>query len=469
MERRRAVDTEPGKPTKSTRQPASTKQPAGLQARQLAVELISAVLDKRRAFDDALAASLARPEHQSLAANDRGLARLIAATVLRRHGQLTHIVNSFIERPLPPDRGRLTSILLAAAAQLVFLGSAPHAVINLAVEQTRRDPRARRFDRLTNAVLRRVAEKGAEIATAQDPIRLNIPDWLWNRWSTAYGEDATRQIAEASLREAPLDITVKSDAEGWIRKLGGVLLPTGSIRLVPEGRVENLPGFWEGAWWVQDAAAALPAKLFGNVAGKHVADLCAAPGGKTAQLAAAGAHVTAVEVDPKRIDRLKDNLVRLQLATEIVEADATEWQPDTRFDAVLVDAPCLSTGTIRRHPDILHLKREGDLERLVTLQERLLNNAARLVKPGGLLVYCTCSLEPEEGPQQIERFLSRVDEFGRVPIQPGEAGIAAEWITADGDLRTLPFHMPLEPEALSGMDGFYAARLRRRSEGDAAV
>lgn len=439
-----------------------------MQARQLAVELISAVLDKRRAFDEALAVSLARPEYRALAANDRGLARLIAATVLRRHGQLTHIINSFIERPLPRDRGRLTSILLAAAAQLVFLGSAPHAVINLAVEQARRDRHARRFDRLTNAVLRRVAERGAEIAAGQDPVRLNIPDWLWKRWSVAYGDDTARQIAEASLREAPLDITVKSDAEGWSRRLGGVLLPTGSIRLVPEGRIENLPGFEDGTWWVQDAAAALPAKLLGDVAGKQVADLCAAPGGKTAELAAAGAHVTAVEVDPKRIERLNANMARLQLEAEIVEADAAEWQPGTRFDGVLLDAPCLSTGTIRRHPDILHLKRESDLERLVTLQARLLDNAARLVKPGGLLVYCTCSLEPEEGPQQIERFLSRTDDFERVAVQPGEAGIAAEWITADGDLRTFPFHMPFEPEALSGMDGFYAARLRRRFGGAAA-
>src|SRR5690606_37237625 len=228
MERRRPTESDPGTPKKSTRQPASTRQPPGFQARQLAVELISAVLDKRRAFDEALAVSLARPEYRALAANDRGLARLIAATVLRRHGQLTHLIHSLIERPLPRDRGRLTSLLLAAAAQLVFLGSAPPAVINLSVQQARRDRRPRRFDGLTNAVLRRVAERGAEIAAGQDPVRLNIPEWLWKRWSVAYGDDTARQIAEASLREAPLDITVKSDAEGWSRRLGGVLLPTGS-------------------------------------------------------------------------------------------------------------------------------------------------------------------------------------------------------------------------------------------------
>lgn len=441
-------------------------QPAGLQARALAVELVAAVLDRGRTFDEALASCLARQEYRTLAANDRGLARLIAATVLRQHGQLTRIVNRFIERPLPRDRGRLTSILLAGAAQLVFLGSAPHAAINLAVEQARRDARARRFDRLTNAVLRRVAERGAEIAASQDPVRLNVPDWLWHRWSVAYGEDRARRIAEASLREAPLDITVKSDPEGWSRRLGGVPLPSGSIRLVPEGRIESLPGFEDGAWWVQDAAAALPAKLLGNLAGRTVAELCAAPGGKTAELASAGAHVTAVEIDAGRIERLKANLARLHIEAEVVEADAAEWQPGTSFDAVLLDAPCLSTGTIRRHPDILHLKRESDLDRLSALQARLLDNAARLVKPGGLLVYCTCSLETEEGPQQIERLLAR--DLERVPIEPGEAGIAADWITTEGDLRTFPFHLQLETEALSGMDGFYAARLRRRPASAAA-
>lgn len=448
--------------------PSRTREaPAGLPARELAVELIAAVLDKGRTFDEALASGLSRPEYRALAANDRGLARLVAATVLRRHGQLSRIVDTFIERPLPRDRGRLTSILLAGAAQLVFLGSAPHAVINLAVEQTHRDPRARRFDRLTNAVLRRVAERGTEIVAGQDPARLNIPDWLWRRWTAAYGEDLVRRIAEASLREAPLDITVKSDPEAWSRRLGGILLPTDSIRLAPEGRIESLPGFEEGAWWVQDAAAALPAKLLGSVAGRTVADLCAAPGGKSAELAAGGARVTAVDVDAARIERLNANLARLRLEAEVIEADAAEWNPGTVFDAVLLDAPCLSTGTIRRHPDILHLKRETDLERLSALQARLLDNAVRLVRPGGLLVYCTCSLEPEEGPQQIDRLLAAVD-VERVTIRPAEGGIAPEWITPQGDLRTFPFHMRLETEAMSGLDGFYAARLRRRPAADAA-
>lgn len=436
------------------------KQPSGLLPREMAVELISAVLVRGRTFDEAFAACSSQPGFHSLSPSDRGLARLITATVLRRHGQLAEILGIFIERPLPKNTGRLTAILLAGAAQLVFLKTPPHAVINLAVEQTRRDARSRKFDRLTNAVLRRVAERGAKIAAGQDPVRLNVPAWLFDRWARAYGEETARRIAEASLREAPLDITAKADPDIWAERLGGISLPTGSIRLVAEGRIEHLPGFDEGAWWVQDAAAALPAKLLGEVAGKRVADLCAAPGGKTAELATAGAKVTAVEIDPKRIERLRANLARLRLEAEVVEADATEWSPGELFDAVLLDAPCLSTGTIRRHPDLLRLKRESDLERLVALQSRLLDAAGKLVKPGGLLVFCTCSLEPEEGPQQTARVLTD-GAFERVPIQAGEADILPEWITPEGDLRTFPFHMQLDAESLSGMDGFYATRLRR--------
>lgn len=444
------------------KKPAASRPPlAGLLARELACELISAVLHKGRTLDEALGSAMSRAEIQGLSAKDRAFARLICATVLRRHGQLDAIVGSFIERPLPRERGQLTPILLAAAAQLVFLSVPPHAVINLAVEQVRRDRRARRFDGLTNAVLRRVAERGAEIALTQDAERLNMPDWLWARWTAVYGETTARAIVAGSLKEAPLDITVKDDAGSWATRLGGTLLPTGSIRLTAGGRVEDLPGFAEGAWWVQDAAAALPAKLFGEVAGLTVADLCAAPGGKTAQLVSAGARVTAVDTSGQRLARLRANLDRLKLQAEVVEADAAEWQPAESFDCVLLDAPCSATGTIRRHPDIPRLKTPSDLGRLRALQAKLLDNAVRMVKPGGLLVYCTCSLEPEEGPGQIERLLAG-GECERVPLNPEELGAEADWITRAGDLRTFPFHLRLPADELSGMDGFYAARLRRR-------
>lgn len=463
-----ATRTERGPPKKRAAPPKDAPAgpaPPGLAAREVAVQALAAVLERGRAFDDALDQALARAG-AALEGRDRGLARLIAATVLRRHGELAAVIGSFLERPLPEKRGRLTPILLSAAAQLLILDTPPHAAISIAVDQCRLDRFARRFDKLANAVLRRVAREGREVLAGLDAVALNIPAWLLARWRESYGEVTARRIAEASLVEAPLDLSVKADAAGWASRLGGVVLPTGSVRLAAHGRIEDLPGFAEGAWWVQDAAAALPARLLGDVAGRDVADLCAAPGGKTASLAAAGARVTAVDASGQRLQRLEANLARLGLAAEVIAADATSWQPGRLFDAVLLDAPCLATGTIRRHPDILHLKRATDVAGQAEGQARLLANAARLVKPGGTLVYCTCSLEPEEGVRQIEDFLASEAGAGfrRVPISASEIASGGEdWLTPAGDLRTLPFHMALASPAMSGMDGFYAARLVRSS------
>jgi 16S rRNA (cytosine967-C5)-methyltransferase len=438
----------------------SSTAPPGLAARQLAADLITAVLSWGHSLGDALEGALGRESHRGLAAPDRAFARLIAATVLRRLGQLEAILATFIARPLPRDQVSLKAILLAAAAQLVFLSTPPHAAINLAVEQCRRDPRARRFDRLANAVLRKVAVQGSAIEAGQDAVRLNIPEWLFARWTRSYGEDLARRIGAATLREAARDLTARAEPEKWAERLGGVLLPTGTIRLLPDARVEDLPGYREGAWWVQDAAAALPPRLFGDVAGCEAADLCAAPGGKTALLASLGANVTAVDISAERLRRLEANLARLRLTAALVQADAATWNPGRTFDAVLLDAPCTATGTIRRHPDILRLRRPSDVARLAVVQAALLKNAMSLVRPGGTLVYCTCSLEPEEGPLQIERVLA-ADDFRFLPIRAEEIGADPSWITARGELRTFPCHLPLEPDALSGLDGFYAARLLR--------
>jgi 16S rRNA (cytosine967-C5)-methyltransferase len=456
-----ASHSRPAEDPSDANRPNAGSLPSGFAARQLATLLVKAVLANGCALDDAIARAFQREDHRSLAARDRALARLITATVLRRLGQLENAVGTFLGRPLPEERGNLTPILLAAAAQLLFLDMPAHAVINIAVEQCRRDRRTRRFDRLANAVLRRVAEQGASIIAGQDAVRRNIPEWLLTRWVHAYGEEIARRIGEVSLAEAALDLTVKSDPELWAARLGGHLLPTGSVRLRARGRVEDLPGYAEGAWWVQDAAAALAGRLFGPVRGWRIADLCAAPGGKTAELAARGADITAVDISAQRLERLAANLTRLRLRADVVEADASTWAPGAVFDAVMLDAPCTSTGTIRRHPDILRLKRPEDIAKLADLQARLLRNAARLVKRGGLLVYCVCSLEPEEGREQVEHFLAAVPEFVRVPIRPEEIGADPEWLSASGDLRTFPFHLPLEPRELSGLDGFYAARLKR--------
>jgi len=427
------------------------------------VQLVAGVLMHKRPLEQVLAEASARAPSPALEPRDRALARAVAATTLRRQGELEYVLGAFLERPLPRDQGRLWPILLTGAAQLLCLDMAPHAVVDLAVETTRRDRGAHRFAKLVNAVLRRVAERGAELLATQDRVRLNIPDWLWQRWSAAYGPDTARRIAEASLREAALDISVKGDAQAWAERLGGHLLATGSIRLASHGRIEDLPGYAEGAWWVQDAAAALVARVAGNVAGRTVADLCAAPGGKTAALAAAGAQVTAVDLSPARLERLRENLKRLGLAAEVVEADAAAWSPGKNFDVVVLDAPCTATGTIRRHPDILRLKAPEDVARMAELQGKMLGHAASLVRPGGRLIYGVCSFEPEEGEQQIAKFLADHPEFARDPIVAAEIGAEPEWISVDGELRTQLFHVKQLPPELSGIDGFYVARLLLRA------
>lgn len=435
---------------------------AGMAARRLAVAIIDGVLARRQSFDEAwLAASKAG--FADIEPRDRALARLIAATVLRRLGELEALLAAFLEKPLPARTGSLPSILLAGAAQVAMIATPPHAAISLAVDQAKADRRAARFAGLVNAVLRKVASQGPELLAAMDGVAKNIPAWMLERWQTAYGAETARRIAEACLEEAALDITVKADADGWAGRLGGAVLPTGSVRLAPGGRIEDLEGFSEGAWWVQDAAAALPARLMGDITGRVVADICAAPGGKTAQLAAAGAKVVAIDRSEERLARLRNNLVRLGLDAETVAADAADWSPGRTFDAVLLDAPCTSTGTIRRHPDILRLRRASDIAQLAEIQKRLLWNAATLVETGGTLVYCTCSLEPEEGPVQIEQFLAAHSEFARAPIEPGEAGILGDWITPEGDLRTLPCHRLAGDADTKGLDGFFVARLVRRN------
>jgi 16S rRNA (cytosine967-C5)-methyltransferase len=306
-----------------------------------------------------------------------------------------------------------------------------------------------------------VASEGEAIAAALDAARVNTPDWLWTRWVNYWGEARARAIAEMHLIEPPLDLTVKSEPALWAERLSGLELPPGSVRLLPKGRIDALPGFDDGAWWVQDVAASLPARLLGDLTGKRVADLCAAPGGKTAQLVLAGGSVVAVDSSKTRLGLLAENLDRLGLEADTVLADAVAWHPEERFDAVLLDAPCSSTGTIRRHPDIPYTKSPKDIVSLAALQARLLDNAATLVKPGGRLVYSTCSLEPEEGEAQIAAFLVRNDAFSLDPIDPSELFGQTAWIEPSGALRTFPCELTLETAEWSGMDGFFATRLVR--------
>jgi 16S rRNA (cytosine967-C5)-methyltransferase len=308
--------------------------------------------------------------------------------------------------------------------------------------------------------LRNLVRARATIVAESDPLDHDTPKWLAARWRQNYGEAQARAIASAHREEPVLDITPLSDTSIWAERLGATLLPVGSLRLRSHVKVTELPGFEEGQWLVQDAAAALPARLLRPAPGMRVADFCAAPGGKTAQLAAAGATVTAIDRSAERSKRLAANLSRLNLRADIVVGDVMELKAQL-FDAILVDAPCLGTGTIRRHPDVAWIKKPNDLVALTTLQARLLDKAAELVKPGGTIVYCTCSLEPEENELQISALLRRSPWLARVPITPCEVGGLPELLNGNGELRTLPLHLPAAEPRLAGLDGFFAARLLR--------
>jgi 16S rRNA (cytosine967-C5)-methyltransferase len=441
------------------RRAAPTEVP-GLAARRIAADILDNVLRRKRPLDGELDGAEQHPGLAALADRDRALVRKLVATVLRRIGSLRQMLNQFLDSGFPKDAPRVESVLLIGAAQILFLDVPDHAAVDLSVRLVQADRRAAKYPGLINAVLRRVTRDGAELLKSLDVVPLDTPPWLFERWKRHYGEANARAIAVAHGHEPPLDLTVKSDAESWAQRLRGRVLPTGTVRTDTGGLVSLLPGYSEAAWWVQDAAAALPARLLGDVAGKTVADLCAAPGGKTLQLAHAGAKVTAVDRSANRLNRVRENLARLGLHADIVAADVTEWQAGP-FDAVLVDAPCSSTGTIRRHPDVGWLKTELDLTQLAGLQRRLLDRAVALTKPGGRIVYCVCSLEPEEGEQQIEALLAREGGVRRVPITAAEVGGAAEFISPAGDLRTLPCHWPDAEPRMSGLDGFFAARLER--------
>lgn len=431
----------------------------GAAARAAAAALLSAVLDDRQPLDGLI--DDAEGPLAGLPPRDRALARALVGTALRRHGEIEAVFGRLMEKRPPRRAGRLIRIMQIAAAQILFMEIADHAAVSIAVDQIGADRDARHFKGLANAVLRRLARERDTIRADLDPARANTPDWLWQRWTATYGEATARAIAEAHLVEPSLDLSVKADPQAWADRLGGIVLPTGSVRLAPSGPVSDLDGYADGAWWVQDAAAALPARLLGAVAGMRVADLCAAPGGKTAALCAAGARVTAVDISARRLRRLSANLDRLGFSAETVAADISDWAPPAHFDAAVLDAPCTATGTVRRHPDVPWLKEPGDIARLADLQTRLLDKAVALVKPGGTLIYCTCSLEPEEGEDQLARALDRLP-VTVAPVTPDEVGGLSAIVTPQGNVRTLPTHLPAATARLSGLDGFFIARLKKR-------
>jgi 16S rRNA (cytosine967-C5)-methyltransferase len=426
---------------------------SGLPARQAAQKILGEVLRKHRPLDAVQDHVIAQSKLES---RDAGFARAIASESLRRFGQIEALIRTFVPKSPPPHRaGPTLEILTAGICELLFLGVAAHAAVDAANNLAAADHKAMHFKPLINAVMRRVSKEGKAVLAGKDAARLNSPDWLWERWSSAYGVDAARAIAEAHMRIPPTDFVLR-DADAP-EPDGAVQLFDNIYRLEDTGRVDLLEGFAQGGWWVQDFAAALPVRLLGDVHGQRVIDLCAAPGGKTMQLAALGANVTAIEREASRLARVRDNLERMRLKAELIEADIRDYVPDAPAPFVLLDAPCSATGTIRRHPELPWIKSGADITMTAQAAGEFLDVASDMVAPGGTLVFAVCSLEQEEGIEQVEDFLARNGAFQRKPVEAAEIFGLNELIGPHGDLRTLPCHLADK----GGMDGFYASRLVR--------
>ncbi|MBB1249508.1 RsmB/NOP family class I SAM-dependent RNA methyltransferase [Rhizobium sp. G21] len=448
----------PGRPPRKTfdrKEAAEISSKPGYAARAAAAKMMAAIIDQKTPMDGVIDDDHGNPAFRALSGADKALVRAILNSGLRHLAWINAILDGYLQTPLPDGARHLRHVLAVAAAQILFLDVPDHSAVDLAVEQARLDPRSARFANLVNALLRRLGrEKEEALARVRAEVPI-FPAWFQKRLVAAYGEEVSRRIGENFITLPPIDLTVKSDPRGWADRLGGAVLPTGSVRLTELQRaVTELEGFDDGAWWVQDAAAAIPAKLMGDISGKRVADLCAAPGGKTAQLVLAGGKVTAVEQSASRMKRLKGNLARLGFEAEFVVAKLEELKPEELFDAILLDAPCSSTGTIRRHPDVIWTKSPEDVVKLASVQRRLLDAAFRMVKPGGRLVFANCSLDPLEGEELIARFLKETPEARMRAVGAEEEPALPDEIVKNGQIRTTP-------DMLNGVDGFYAAVLER--------
>ncbi|MFY0693334.1 MAG: methyltransferase domain-containing protein [Paracoccaceae bacterium] len=448
--RRRRPNTRPKGKSGAAPRTASAPAKPGLAARRAALQILRGVLEEKTQLSDLLGPQGALA---GLDPADRARAQRLAATTLRQLERADTLLERYIDRrpPLPA-----LNILRLAAIELCVEGAAPHGVVDSAVSLMRKNRKAGQFTGLANAVLRKVAETGPEL-WADLPVPA-LPKWLRRRIVHIYDETIVRAIEAAHLAGAPVDLTLK-DGEGaalWAEKLGAEILPTGSLRLAGSAQVTDLPGYADGAWWVQDAAAAVPVRLLDPQPGETILDLCAAPGGKTLQLAAAGATVTALDLSKARMVRLRENLRRTELSATCVTADALSWDSPAPFDAVVLDAPCSATGTIRRHPDLPYVKTGKDLDQLFALQSDLIDRAVALLKPGGRLLYCTCSLLTEEGERQAKLAMAR---HGLSEIAPDCArlGLDPEVLRDGGGLRLRPDYWAER----GGMDGFFMIALRK--------
>lgn len=420
----------------------------GVEARLAAGVLLNAALEGRGGLDTALSFR----EVSDLPGPDRAFARAVAMAALRRLGEIDQILDRKLQKA-PPLAVR--TILRVALAQTLVLETPAFAAVSTAVKLAERETKTRPYKNLVNAVLRGIEREGPGLTTAES----NLPEWLAARWRAVYGEAALTGLALAAREEPATDLSLKPDVDAApvAEALDGTVLAANSVRTGRRGDLATWPGFEDGIWWVQDAAAAVPVRLLAPKAGESIIDFCAAPGGKTLQIAASGASVVALDRSDKRLDRLRANLARTALSAEVVAVPAEDWDDPRAFDAVLLDAPCTATGTFRRNPEVLRATKPADVAKLADVQHRLLDAAAERVKPGGRLVYCVCSLEREEGETQIIAFLRRNPAFRTVPAVPAGVGAPDEALTPEGWLRILP-SMWAEK---GGLDGFFTARLDR--------
>ena len=428
--------------------------------RHLVYQVLCAVDEKNFPLDDALEDCFSKAEGLDL--RDRAFVKNLATTIFRHLAFIDKHLSSFLKRPLQARALWVRHWLRIGAAQILFLDVPDHAAVNTSVDAVGNSKRsgAKVFRGLTNGVLRNVI-RGKERILAdleKNPDGI-LPRWIKGRWTDFYGEKTVSKICRVLKNQPPLDISLKDpeNAGALATESGAKEIFPGTLRFKPKGPITTLPGFRDGAWWAQDLAASLPARLLGDVKGKRALDLCAAPGGKTLFLAAAGAKVTAVDISKNRIKRIEENLNRVGLSAEVINQDVRKFKTDELFDLILLDPPCSATGTLRRHPDVPYHRGKADIERLAGIQLNLLDHAISLLNPGGTLIYCVCSLEKEEGENLIEGLLNITSNVKRIPIKASEVGGNKDWITKAGDLRTLPCHLGDK----GGMDGFFAARLTR--------
>lgn len=429
-----------------------------LLTRRLAVNIFDAVYKHGKGLEEEYSFQMERQEKSNpLEIRDRTFVRLLTTVMLRRLGQIDDILSHFLKKPLPEKAFYVQNVLRLGTAQLIFLDTPPHAAVSTGVSLIKNNRKYAGFAGLANAVLRRIAQDGKKLAEKQNAAKLNVPEWLFEKWRLEYGTETAEKIAKAGLQEAPLDFSVKSDPEFWAGQLDAVIMPTGTLRREKQASIPQLTGYEEGKWWIQDLSAAMPAKLFHSLKGRTAVDLCAAPGGKTAQMITAGADVTAVDISENRIKRLKENLKRLNFDVKTVCADIQKWeqQKNRKFDIVLLDAPCSATGTLRRHPDVACHRTAQDVDRLSNTQKQLLKTAVNMMNENGEMIYCVCSVLSEEGRQIIDDAVNS-GLVERVPLDSSE--VPPEMISKEGDLLIFPFFY----ESAGGCDGFFAARLKKR-------